>query len=132
VSSISAADATDLLAAAKVTAIVRARDSAEKIAAAGALAAGGLKDRADLRYTVCRRGTHRGALSSRRRGPYRRGTITTYDQVLAAVAAGRDFPVSSHLDTTLLDATVSTGSLSLPGALTPSEAAAALRQVPRR
>ena len=50
-SSISAADATDLLAAAKVTAVVRARDSAEKIAVVGALAAGGLKDRADLRYT---------------------------------------------------------------------------------
>ena len=54
------------------------------------------------------------------------GTITTYRQVEAAVAAGADLLVSPHLDTTLLDSMVSTGLLSLPGVLIPSEVAAAL------
>ena len=43
VSSISAADATELLRVAKVIAVVRARDGADAIAIVGALAAGGLK-----------------------------------------------------------------------------------------
>jgi 2-dehydro-3-deoxyphosphogluconate aldolase / (4S)-4-hydroxy-2-oxoglutarate aldolase len=55
------------------------------------------------------------------------GTITESEHLEAAIEAGADFLVSPHLDTALLEAMVASGRLALPGVLTPSEVAAALR-----
>ena len=55
------------------------------------------------------------------------GTITTPEQLAAATAAEADFLVSPHVDVPLLEAMIASGRLAIPGALTPSEVATAVR-----
>jgi 2-dehydro-3-deoxyphosphogluconate aldolase/(4S)-4-hydroxy-2-oxoglutarate aldolase len=69
----------------------------------------------------------RSALASRSDGPFLvgAGTILGRDQLEAARLAGADFGVSPLLDTKLLAATIADGLPFIPGAMTPTEAAAA-------
>jgi len=112
----------------RAVAVVRARDGDEAVRIAGALHAGGL---GAIELTFTTPGCAEALVEARRRlggglllGA---GTITSAEQVRAAEAAGADFLVSPHLDETLLEAQLETGLLSVPGVLTPSEVAAALR-----
>jgi len=116
------------LRAAQAIAVVRARDGEEAVAIADALAAGGLEA---IELTFTTPGVDQALVEVRERlgatlllGA---GTITTAEQARAAAAAGADFLVSPHLDPALLEAMLATGLLAVPGVLTPSEVAAALR-----
>ncbi len=118
----------DRLRAAQAIAVVRARDGKEAVAIADALAAGGLEA---IELTFTTPGVDRALVEVRERlgatlllGA---GTITTAEQAHAAAAAGADFLVSPHLDPVVLEAMLATGLLAVPGVLTPSEVAAALR-----
>jgi 2-dehydro-3-deoxyphosphogluconate aldolase/(4S)-4-hydroxy-2-oxoglutarate aldolase len=113
---------------AKAVAVVRARGCAEAVEIAVALAEGGLQA-IELTFTVpgaadaiaeARRLLPRGVLLGA-------GTIMEREHVAAATAAGADFLVSPHLDAALLEVMLASGRLALPGVLTPSEVAAALR-----
>jgi 2-dehydro-3-deoxyphosphogluconate aldolase/(4S)-4-hydroxy-2-oxoglutarate aldolase len=55
------------------------------------------------------------------------GTITTPEQAHAAAQAGADFLVCPHLDERLLASMLATGLLAVPGVMSPSEVATALR-----
>jgi 2-dehydro-3-deoxyphosphogluconate aldolase/(4S)-4-hydroxy-2-oxoglutarate aldolase len=117
-----------LLREVRAIAVVRARDAAEAVAIAEALAAGGLHA---IELTFTTPGLAE-ALSEAARRLGRRvllgaGTITTKEQLGEAVDAGAEFLVSPHLDPALLRAMLATGRLALPGVLTPTEVAAALR-----
>lgn len=122
------ADALARLCRAKVFAVVRARDVEEAVAIAEALNGGGLQA-IELTFTTP------GVEDALREVRVRlgeslllgAGTITTAEEARAAVESGADFLVSPHLDTSLLGAMLATGLLSVPGALTPSEVAAAVR-----
>ena len=113
---------------AQAIAVVRARDGAEAVQIAVALAEGGLQA---IELTFTTPGAA-GAIAEARRllepelllGA---GTITGDEQVAAAIEAGADFLVSPHLDPALLEAMLASGRLALPGVLTPSEVAVALR-----
>lgn len=112
----------------RVAAIVRARDGEEAVQIAEALHAGGL---GAIELTFTTPGCAEALAETRRRlgdglllGA---GTITTPAQARAAADAGADFLVSPHLDEALLEAGLATGLLAVPGVLTPSEVAAALR-----
>jgi len=112
----------------KAVAVVRARDGEEAVRIAEALHAGGL-GAIELTFTTpgcadALAGTRRLLGAGLLLGA---GTITTAEQARAAEAAGADFLVSPHLDLELLEAELATGLLSVPGVLTPSEVAAALR-----
>lgn len=122
------AAAVDRLRAARAVAVVRARDADEAVRIAEALHAGGLQA---IELTFTTPGCAEAIVETRRRlgdglllGA---GTIATVAETAAAVAAGADFLVSPHLDAALLEAQLETGTLAIPGVLTPSEAAAALR-----
>lgn len=124
----SAAGIVTRLRDARVVAVVRARDGEEAIRIAEALHAGGL---AAIELTFTTPGVAEAIVETRRRlgdglllGA---GTITTAQQAQDAAGAGADFLVSPHLDPDLLRAQMATGLLSIPGVLTPSEVAAALR-----
>jgi len=113
---------------AQAVAVVRARDGDEAVAIALALHAGGLEA---IELTFTTPGVAEALAETRRRlgdglllGA---GTITTAAQAQAAAEAGADFLVSPHTDPQLLAAQLATGLLSIPGVLTPSEVAAALR-----
>ena len=69
----------------------------------------------------------RSHLASRPDGPFviGAGTVLRPDQLLAAERAGADFAVSPVFDHALLDASLGTGMPFVPGALTPTEIAAA-------
>jgi 2-dehydro-3-deoxyphosphogluconate aldolase/(4S)-4-hydroxy-2-oxoglutarate aldolase len=125
---VSAAATLARLREAQAVAVVRAVDGAEAVAIAAALAEGGLQA-IELTFTTP---NAVDAIAEARRllGPevlVGAGTITETEQVEAAIEAGADFLVSPHLEPALLDAMVATGRLALPGVLTPSEVAAALR-----
>lgn len=112
----------------RVAAIVRARDAEEAVQIAEALHAGGL---GAIELTFTTPGCAEALAETRRRlgdglllGA---GTITTPTEACAAADAGADFLVSPHLDEALLEAELATGLLAVPGVLTPSEVAAALR-----
>jgi 2-dehydro-3-deoxyphosphogluconate aldolase/(4S)-4-hydroxy-2-oxoglutarate aldolase len=116
------------LRAARAVAVVRARDGDEAVRIAEALRDGGLEA---IELTFTTPGVDAALVETRRRlgdglllGA---GTITTADEAEAALAAGADFLVSPHLDVPLLEAMLATGLLVVPGVLTPSEVAAALR-----
>ena len=116
------------LRAARAIAVVRARDGEEALRVVDALERGGLRA---IELTFTTPGVADAIASARRRlGPgilLGAGTITTAAQAEAAAAAGADFLVSPHLDVGLLEAMLATGLLAVPGVLTPSEVAAALR-----
>lgn len=124
----SALETLERLRAAQAFAVVRARDGDEAVAIAEALHAGGLEG---IELTFTTPGLVEALAEVRKRVGGRlllgAGTITTAAQVEAAVAAGADFVVTPHLDPPLLDAMLASGKLALPGVLTPSEVAAALR-----
>jgi 2-dehydro-3-deoxyphosphogluconate aldolase/(4S)-4-hydroxy-2-oxoglutarate aldolase len=112
--------------AARVVAVVRAPDSEEAVRIAEALAAGGIRA---IELTFTTPGAEAALAATRQRlgdgvllGA---GTITTPAQVDAASAAGADFLVSPHLNVALLESMLTTGALSVPGVLTPSEVVAA-------
>lgn len=125
---LSAAAALTRLRDARAFAVVRARDAEEAVAIAEALHAGGLQAieltfttpgiEEALREVRARLGT--GLLLGA-------GTISTPGQALAAVENGADFLVSPHLDVPLLETMLATGRLAMPGVITPSEVATALR-----
>jgi len=113
----------DRLGTARVVAVVRAEDATEAVAIAEALAAGGL---GAIELTFTTPGVEQALREVRRRLGEQyllgAGTITTYEEVRAAVNAGADFLVSPHLDPPLLEAMLATSRL-----MTPSEVATALR-----
>jgi Entner-Doudoroff aldolase len=117
----------DRLKALRAIAVVRARDPEEAIAIADALFSAGL-EAIELTFTTPE--IERAFPEVRRRLGSRlllgAGTITTLEQLQAAVDAGADFLVSPHLNPALLKAMLDTGRLAIPGVLTPSEVAAAL------
>jgi 2-dehydro-3-deoxyphosphogluconate aldolase / (4S)-4-hydroxy-2-oxoglutarate aldolase len=116
------------LRGAQAVAVVRARGRAEAVDIAVALAEGGLQA---IELTFTAPGAADAIAEARRLLPPElllgAGTITESEQVAAATAAGADFLVSPHLDPALLEAMLASGRLALPGVLTPSEVAAALR-----
>lgn len=116
------------LRAAQAVAVVRARDCDEALQIVDALDRGGLRA---IELTFTTPGVAEAIAEARRRlDPdtlLGAGTITTPEQVGAAAEAGADFLVSPHLDPPLLQRMLATGLLCIPGALTPSEVAAALR-----
>ncbi len=116
------------LHAAQAVAVVRARDAEEALHIVDALDRGGLRA---IELTFTTPGVAETIAEARRRlDPdtlLGAGTITTAAQVDAAAAAGADFLVSPHLDPPLLERMLATGRLCIPGTLTPSEIAAALR-----
>jgi 2-dehydro-3-deoxyphosphogluconate aldolase/(4S)-4-hydroxy-2-oxoglutarate aldolase len=124
----SAADTLRRLGEARAIAVVRARDADESLAIARALARGGLRA---IELTFTTPGAAEALPLARRELEAElllgAGTITTEEQLDAALAAGADFLVSPHLDRGLLDAMLASDRLALPGVLTPSEVATALR-----
>jgi 2-dehydro-3-deoxyphosphogluconate aldolase/(4S)-4-hydroxy-2-oxoglutarate aldolase len=116
------------LRAAQAVAVVRAQDGDEALQIVDALALGGLRA---IELTFTTPGVADAIAEARRRlDPdtlLGAGTITTLTQVEAAAEAGADFLVSPHLDPPLLQRMLATGLLCIPGVLTPSEVAAALR-----
>lgn len=113
---------------AQTVAVVRARDGAEAVEIAVALAEGGLQA---IELTFTTPGAAEAVAEARRRLEPEvllgAGTITTSEQVAASIEAEADFLVSPHLDPALFEAMLASGRLALPGVLTPSEVAAALR-----
>jgi 2-dehydro-3-deoxyphosphogluconate aldolase / (4S)-4-hydroxy-2-oxoglutarate aldolase len=124
----SAAEALQRLREVRAVAVVRARDADEAIAIAQALARGGLHA---IELTCTTPGVAEALAEARRHLEAKAllgvGTITTKEQLGAALEAEADFLVSPHVDPVLLDAMLASGRLTLPGVLTPSEVAAALR-----
>jgi 2-dehydro-3-deoxyphosphogluconate aldolase/(4S)-4-hydroxy-2-oxoglutarate aldolase len=123
-----AAPTLERLRTAEAIAVIRARDADEAVALSEALHAGGLRA---IELTFTTRGVEQALRAVRDRlgdslllGA---GTITTPEQVNAAAESGADFLVSPHLDPALLETMLASGLLSLPGVLTPSEIALALR-----
>lgn len=118
----------DRLYEAQAVAVVRARDGAEALRIVDALDHGGLRA---IELTFTTPGVAAAIAEARRRlDPgvlLGAGTITTAAEVDAAAQAGADFLVSPHLDPPLLERMLATGLLAIPGALTPSEIAAAVR-----
>jgi 2-dehydro-3-deoxyphosphogluconate aldolase/(4S)-4-hydroxy-2-oxoglutarate aldolase len=116
------------LEAARAIAVLRARDSAEAVSVAEALAEGGLQA---IELTFTTPGAADALAEARRLLPPHvllgAGTITTRAELEAALDAGADFLVSPHLDPVLLKSMLASGRLALPGVLTPTEVAAALR-----
>ncbi|MGD0984423.1 MAG: bifunctional 4-hydroxy-2-oxoglutarate aldolase/2-dehydro-3-deoxy-phosphogluconate aldolase [Acidimicrobiales bacterium] len=116
------------LRAAKVIAVVRADDCQEAIDIAEALAAGGLQA---IELTFTTPGVDAALAEVRRRLGDKlllgAGTITAPMQARAAAQVGVDFLVSPHLDEQVLSSMLATGLLAVPGVMTPSEVAAALR-----
>jgi 2-dehydro-3-deoxyphosphogluconate aldolase/(4S)-4-hydroxy-2-oxoglutarate aldolase len=113
---------------AQAVAVVRARDGREAMQIVDALAGGGLRA---IELTFTTPGVEDAIARARRRlDPdtlLGAGTVTTAEQVDSAAAAGADFLVSPHLDPPLLERMLATELLAIPGTLTPSEIAAALR-----
>jgi len=124
-----ATETLDRLKAATVIAVVRAASAADAVAVAETLADAGVTA-IELTYTTP--GATVAIREARDRLAGRAlvgaGTVTSDEQLREAVDAGAAFLVSPHLDPMLLDAMLATGLLALPGVLTPSEAAAALRR----
>ena len=122
-----ALETLDRLKALRAIAVVRARDPEEAVAIADALFSAGLKA-IELTFTTPE--IERAFPEVRRRLGSRlllgAGTITTLEQLQAAVDAGADFLVSPHLNPVLLKAMLDTDRLAIPGVLTPSEIASAL------
>ncbi len=116
------------LESARAVAVVRARGAAEAVAVAEALCEGGLQA---IELTFTTPGAAEALAEARRRlQPHvllGAGTITNGAQLTAALEAGADFLVSPHVDPVLLEAMLTSGRLALPGVLTPTEVAAALR-----
>ncbi|MGA2804095.1 MAG: bifunctional 4-hydroxy-2-oxoglutarate aldolase/2-dehydro-3-deoxy-phosphogluconate aldolase [Acidimicrobiales bacterium] len=124
----SASEVLGRLRAARAIAVVRADDGQEAVDIAEALAAGGL---AAIELTFTTPGVDAALAEVRRRLGDKlllgAGTITTTEQAHAAVRAGADFLVCPHLDERLLSSMLATGLLAVPGVMSPSEVAAALR-----
>jgi 2-dehydro-3-deoxyphosphogluconate aldolase/(4S)-4-hydroxy-2-oxoglutarate aldolase len=116
------------LRAARVIAVVRADDCQEAIDIAEALAAGGLTA---IELTFTTPGVDAALAETRRRLGDKlllgAGTITTPEQAHAAAQVGADFLVCPHLDEQLFVSMLATGLLAVPGVMTPSEVATALR-----
>jgi 2-dehydro-3-deoxyphosphogluconate aldolase / (4S)-4-hydroxy-2-oxoglutarate aldolase len=113
---------------ARAIAVVRASDDGEAVAIAEALHAGGVKA---IELTFTTPGIEQALREVRDRlgdglllGA---GTVTTPEQAQSAAECGADLLVSPHLDPALLETMLATGLLSIPGVLTPSEVASALR-----
>ena len=125
---LSPAETLERIREAQAIAVVRARDADEALRIADALSEAGLRA---IELTFTTPGVAAALAEARARlAPdvlLGAGTITDAVQVGAAAAAGADFLVSPHLDPPLLEAMLATGLFCLPGVLTPSEVAAALR-----
>ncbi len=124
----SAAEALERLKEVRAVAVVRARDGDEAVAIARALAQGGLQA---IELTCTTPGVAQALVEARRHLETQVllgvGTITMKEQLGVAIEADADFLVSPHLDPALFDAMLASRRLALPGVLTPSEVAAALR-----
>lgn len=122
------AETLERIRAAQAIAVVRARDGDEALRITAALSEAGLRS---IELTFTTPGVASALAEARTRlAPdvlLGAGTITNPAQVGAAAAAGADFLVSPHLDPPLVEAMLATGLFCLPGVLTPSEVAAALR-----
>jgi 2-dehydro-3-deoxyphosphogluconate aldolase/(4S)-4-hydroxy-2-oxoglutarate aldolase len=126
---VKAIEALERLRVVRAIAVVRADDCQEAIDIAEALAAGGL---GAIELTFTTPGVDAALAEVRRRLGDKlllgAGTITTPEQAKSAVQAGADFLVCPHLDERLLSGMLSTGLLAVPGVMSPSEVACALRQ----
>lgn len=124
----SASGTLDRIRDARAIAVVRARDGEEAVRIAEALHAGGLQA---IELTFTTPGVAAALVETRRLFGdallLGAGTITTAGEAEAAAAAGADFLVTPHLDLPLLGTMLATELLAVPGVLTPSEVAAALR-----
>jgi 2-dehydro-3-deoxyphosphogluconate aldolase / (4S)-4-hydroxy-2-oxoglutarate aldolase len=122
------AETLQRIRAAQAIAVVRARDGEEALRIAVALSEAGLRS---IEFTFTTPGVAAALAEARARlAPdvlLGAGTITDATHVEAAAAAGADFLVSPHLDPPLLEAMLAAGLFCLPGVLTPSEVACALR-----
>jgi 2-dehydro-3-deoxyphosphogluconate aldolase/(4S)-4-hydroxy-2-oxoglutarate aldolase len=116
------------LRAARVIAVVRADDCQEAIDIAEALVGGGF---GAIELTFTTPGVDAALAEVRQRLGDKlllgAGTITTPEQAHAAAQAGADFLVCPHLDERLLASMLATGLLAVPGVMSPSEVATALR-----
>jgi 2-dehydro-3-deoxyphosphogluconate aldolase / (4S)-4-hydroxy-2-oxoglutarate aldolase len=121
-------EALQRLRLARVIAVVRSDDAEEAVALAEALVEGGI-GAVELTFTTP--GVGCALVEARRRLAGRAllgaGTITSTEQLAAATAAEADFLVSPYVDVPLLEAMIASGRLAVPGALTPSEVATAVR-----
>jgi 2-dehydro-3-deoxyphosphogluconate aldolase/(4S)-4-hydroxy-2-oxoglutarate aldolase len=114
------------LRALKVIAVVRGQNADEALQLSQALVAGGV-GAIELTFTIP---GAEAALAEARvvlgdHALVGAGTITKPDQVRSAAAAAADFLVSPHFNIRLFREMLGTGTLSVPGVLTPTEVVAA-------
>jgi 2-dehydro-3-deoxyphosphogluconate aldolase / (4S)-4-hydroxy-2-oxoglutarate aldolase len=110
-----------------IVAVLRASSAARAIAAARALAEGGVTA-IEVTFSVPDAPSAIAELASDESLLVGAGTVLSGDQVDAAVVAGAGFVVSPNLDEQVLDAAESRGVPALPGVFTPTEVARAARR----
>jgi 2-dehydro-3-deoxyphosphogluconate aldolase / (4S)-4-hydroxy-2-oxoglutarate aldolase len=110
-----------------IVAVLRASSAARAIAAARALAEGGVTA-IEVTFSVPDAPSAIAELASDESLLVGAGTVLSGDQVDAAVVAGAGFVVSQNLDEQVLDAAESRGVPALPGVFTPTEVARAARR----
>ncbi len=115
------------LAARGVVAVLRAGSAERAVAAARALAAGGVTA-VEVTFTVPDAPGAIAELAADESLLVGAGTVLTADQADAAVRAGARFLVSPGLDDQVLDAAERLGVPALPGVFTPTEVARAARR----
>ena len=115
------------LAARGVVAVLRAGSAERAVAAARALAAGGVTA-VEVTFTVPDAPGAIAELAADESLLVGAGTVLTPDQADAAVRAGARFLVSPGLDDQVLDAAERLGVPALPGVFTPTEVARAARR----
>ena len=110
-----------------IVAVLRAGSAERAVAAARALAEGGVTV-IEVTFSVPEAPSAIAELGTDESLLVGAGTVLSADQVDAAVQAGARFVVSPNLDEQVLDAAASRGVPALPGVLTPTEVARAARR----
>jgi 2-dehydro-3-deoxyphosphogluconate aldolase/(4S)-4-hydroxy-2-oxoglutarate aldolase len=112
-----------------VVAVVRGPSARAAVVAARALARGGITA-IELTFTVPSAEEAIAELAGEEGLLVGAGTVLDADQARAAVAAGARYLVAPNLDPAVVEAARELGAPLLPGALTPTEVAAAMRVAP--
>jgi len=110
-----------------ILAVLRAGSAKRAVAAARALAEGGVTA-IEVTFSVPDAPAAIAELAADEALLVGAGTVLSADQVEAAIGAGARFVVSPNLDEQVLDAAKSGGVPALPGVLTPTEVARAARR----
>ena len=110
-----------------ILAVLRAGSAKRAVAAARALAEGGVTA-IEVTFSVPDAPAAIAELAADEALLVGAGTVLSADQVEAAIGAGARFVVSPNLDEQVLDAAESGGVAALPGVLTPTEVARAARR----